>query len=90
MEAKAAVNEASALNAALAKSPIPARLVRPWPQKRQLAPMTLRAVHLKTANAANADRVTATAVTAANVLSKHVQTLQPTKPLVMTPPNQAA
>jgi hypothetical protein len=44
----------------------------------------------KTVNAANAARVTATAVTAANVRVKHARTQQLIKPQAMTPPNQPA
>ncbi len=92
MGAKAAVNEASALSAVRAKSPTPARLKRPWAQTRQQTPTRPQraAAQPTTVNAANAARVTATAVTAANALVKHALMLQLIKPLVMAPPNPAA
>ncbi len=91
-EAKAAVNEVSVLSAARAKSTKPARLKWPWVASRQQTPTPQqRAVAPpKTVNAANAARVTAMAVTAANALVKHALMLQLIKPLVMAPPNPAA
>jgi hypothetical protein len=89
---KAAVNEASGLSAVRAKSTMPARLKRPWAATRQRTPTPHQRplAQLKTVNAANAARVTVTAVTAANVRVKHARTQPLIKPLVMTPPSQPA
>ena len=75
-EAKAAVNEVSALSAAQVKSTKPAHLNRPWVANRQQtpAPQQWAVVQPKTANAANAVHVTATAVTAANARVRHART----------------
>ena len=68
--AKAAVKEASALSAARAKSTKPTLLKRLWVASRQQTPTPQQRalVQPKTVNAANAARVTATAVTAANAV----------------------
>lgn len=90
--AKAAVNEASALSAARAKSTKPARLKRLWAASRLQTPTPQQRamVQPKTVNAANAARVTATAVTAANARVKHARTQQLIRPQAMTPPSQPA
>lgn len=87
--AKAAVNEASA---ARAKSTKPARLKRLWAASKQQTPMPQQRAlaQPKTVSAANAARVTATAVTAANARVKHARTQQLIKAQAMTPPSQPA
>lgn len=90
--AKAAVNEASALSAARAKSTKPALLKRLWAASKQQTPTPQQRAQaqLKTVNAANAAHVTATAVTAANARVIHARTQQLIKPQAMTPPSQLA
>jgi hypothetical protein len=65
---------------------------RHWAQIRTLTPTPQsKAPALpKTLSAANAARVTATAVTAANALAKHVRTQQASKHPLKTPPSPAA
>jgi hypothetical protein len=88
-QVKDAVNVANALSAAQAMPPMAKRLKRHWAQIKTLTPMrqTMVPAQLRTMSAVNAARATATAVTAANVLAKHVRTLQTIKPLAMTPPS---
>ena len=91
-QVKAAVNVASALSVAQATPPMPTLLNQLWQQTRhQTATPQLRApTQPKTVSAANAARVTATAVTVANALAKHVRTHQVSKPMVKTLPSPAA
>jgi hypothetical protein len=91
-EVTAAVNVANALIAAQAMPPMAKRPKRHWALIKTLTPMrqTMALHPLKTMSAVNAARVTATAVTAANALAKHVRTLQTVKPLAMTPPSPTA
>jgi hypothetical protein len=89
---KADVTVASVLSAAQAMPQMPARLNQLWQQTRlqTATPQPKAPAQPKTVSAANAARVTATAVTAANALAKRVRTPQANKPLVKTPPSPAA
>ena len=82
-QVKADVNVASALSAARAMPPIPALLNQLWQLtgQRTATPQPRAPAQPKTMSAANAARVTATAVTAANALAKDARIRQVNKPL---------
>jgi monoamine oxidase len=91
-QVKAAANVASGLSAARATPPMPTQLSQLWAQTRRptATPQPKAPAQPKTVSAANADRVTDTAVTAANALAKRVRTRQANKPLATTQPSPAA
>lgn len=86
--AKVDVNVANARSAAPAKPPMPTQANPHWEQNCQQTPALApkAPARPKTVNAANAARVTAMAVTAANVLAKLGRTLPSIQPPAMTAP----